>query len=712
MKKRFFSSRLYWEGIKQLRIIGILSTVALCFIGIINPIMQYLNSLGATWDFAPDTVNYLEMNMPIILLFCAIAPLMTLYLFSFLNKRDSSDFYHAIPETRQCLFLSLFASIITWLTFTAVVSAAVITLVYSLFPTLYIVNLSSVFITGFSSLVGSYLIAASVAVAMCVTGTVFSNVLVSLLLIFLPRLLIQIAILSVTEALPLVNGLSFAAVLNYEYNVPVGFVFGLLFGDYEKPLTSVTGGIYTFIIAIVYTAVALFLFVKRGSESAGKSAPNRILQGIYRFLVGSVLTAVAAFGLFDTVVRSDSLDASTIGMVVFLFIISVLLALVFQVITSHSFKNLPRYALGMIVSLLLFGGVYFGGIYGLYHSTMSFSPKPEQIESVRILSGNGYNRVPDYFTSKTEQMELTDENARKIVSEQLAYSLDLLRISHDRYWSSGLTTVPVAIKCNGITHLRNILISDEELQSVYSEVYKTEAFRKIYTELPNTVSDLFVTNGQGTISSSDALYKVLLEEVREIGFDKWYALQSTSEAMHPEYYYTSPTLSSPTVNRLECRFYEGMQWYKINVPLDISVLPKTTQEYINQNCNAKQNGQDLINTIKKSDFDENDALEISFYNFGGEAPLGRVYIDEDLIPNTDSIVAWADTLTANKIPDVTKPFYFVVFEDSTIVHTDNGKDYWYESEIYYHYFQGDTLPDWLLQLHNKHLETHGLINTK
>lgn len=704
MKKRTFSPRLYLDGIKQLRIIGILSTVALCFIGIINPIMQYLNSLGATWDFAPDTVNYLDMNMPIVLLFCAIAPLMTLYLFSFLNKRDSSDFYHAIPETRQCLFLSFFASIITWLTFIAVASAAVITLVYTAFPTLYTVNLSSVFITGFASLAGSYLIVSSVAIAMCVTGTVFSNVLVSLLLIFLPRLLVQIAVLSVTEALPLVNGLSFAAVLNYEYNVPVGFVFGLLFGDYEKPLTSVTSGVYTFIIAIVYTAVALILFVKRSSESAGKSAPNRFLQAIYRFLIGSVLTAVAVFGLFDTVVRSDSLDASMIGTLVILFIVSVLLALVFQVITAHSFKHLPRYALGMIVSLLLFGGVYFGGIYGLYHSTMSFSPKPEQIESVRILSGNGYNRVPDYFTSKTEQMELTDENARRIVSEQLAYSLELLESSHERYWDSGLPSVPVAIKCNGVTHLRNILINNEKLQSIYSEIYKTEEFRNIYTDLPETVSDIFVTNGLGDVHSYAALYKVLLEEVREIGFDKWYALQTASEAEYPEYYYTAGTLSSPTVNRLECRFYEGMQWYKINVPLDVSVLPKTTQEYIDQNCRAKPNGQHLIDALKAKNFDKNDSLNVSFYNFSGETPFGSVYVNEELIANADSVSAWADALPANKIPDVTKPFYFVAFDDSRIVYTDNGKDYWRESEIYWYYFQGDTLPDWLLQLYQKNLD--------
>ncbi|MBQ9963836.1 MAG: hypothetical protein IJP14_01815 [Clostridia bacterium] len=233
MKKRFFSPRLYLDGIKQLRIIGILSTVALTFIGVITPFMRYLDTLDdVITEFTANSVNYLEMNLPIFLLFCAIAPLMTLYLFSFLNKRDSSDFYHSIPETRQCIFLSFFSAIVTWLLFITVASGTVITLSYAVLPHLYTVNLSSVFLVSFNAFSGALLIAASVAIAMSVTGTVFSNVLVSLLLIFLPRMLIHIAVIAVSDALPLVHDLSFASVLNYEYNVPVGFVFGLLFGGY------------------------------------------------------------------------------------------------------------------------------------------------------------------------------------------------------------------------------------------------------------------------------------------------------------------------------------------------------------------------------------------------------------------------------------------------------------------------------------------------
>ncbi len=705
MKKRIFSPRLFLDGIKQLRIIGILSTVALSFIGIITPFMRYLNTLDySIKDYTPNTVNYLEMNMPIVLLFCAIAPLMTLYLFSFLNKRDSSDFYHSIPETRQCIFLSFFGAIVSWLVFIAVASGAVITAAYLLFPRLYTVNVASIFLTGFNTLAGALLIAASVAIAMMLTGTVFSNILVSLLLIFLPRTLIHLAIMAVSDALPLVNGLSFASVLNYEYNVPVGFIFGFLFGNYKKPLITLSSGIYTIILAALFTVLALVLFVKRNSETAGQSAPNRTLQAIYRFLIGSVLTAVAVYVFFDTHVSGDGIDTAMLGTLVILFIVSLLLALAFQVITAHSFRNLLKYALGTTVSLLIFAGIYMGGIYGMYYTTMSYSPTAEEIESVRILSGSGnYYRTEEYFRAKTEKMELTDANARKIVAEQLSYSLELLKASRQGYWQTELTSIPVAIKSNGVTHQRNILVSSEQLASIYDAARQTEAFRKIYMELPESVATVY-THERGDIRSKDALYQVLLQEIEEIGFDKWYALQTSSNE-YIDYYHASSTLASPTITSITCRFYEGMQWYEINVPLDVTVLPKTAQEYLRQNAEIFGDSDDLVAALRKENaFDKDDSLQIQFFNFDGDTPLGSVYINDDFRELSEEITAWADTLTANEIPDVTRPFYRVLLDDVTAVYEDNDKAYWHEYASYQSYYQGDVLPEWLLNLYRQQTE--------
>lgn len=698
MKKRIFSPRLYLDGIKQLRIIGVLSTIAIALIGLILPVMRYLNTLDSILtDYTVASVNYFEMNPLILLMFCAVAPLMALYLFNFLNKRDSSDFYHAIPETRQCLFLSFFAAIVTWLLFIIVFTTAVITFAYAVLPHLYTVNYSSVFLTCFNAFAGSLLIAASVVIAMTVTGTVFSNVLVSLLLIFLPRLLILLAVMGVSDAFPLVNGLPFASVLSYEYNVPVGFVFGLIFSNYDIALTSLSSGIYTLIVGLIYSGIALLLFVRRSSETAGQSAPNRTLQAVYRLLIGAVLTSVAMYGLFDTLASKDSLDAEFLGTVVILLVISLVLMLAYEVITTRRFKGIMKCAANSIVALVVFGGIYMGGMYGLYRVTASYSPEADEIQSVSVLVSTRFYGNADYFQSKISEIELTDDTAKAIVAKQLKYSLDLLETSRERFYQSDLTRVSVAIKSGGTTHLRNILMSQDDQAAMYGAVYDTEAFRKVYMDLPESVAHMYSNNfGRISAVTQNKLYQTLRAEVAEIGFEKWYALMSnTSE----DNYYKNDITASSILGYLECTLYEGTEWYNMMIPIDITVLPKTAQAYLESHTESIADSGKLLQLLREiTEPDKHDSLWISSFNFPGDTPYGAVYLNENIPDHLDNIHNLADSLVSNTIPDVTKPFYRIAVDHVTEVHQDNGKDYWYESENYVAYYQGDTLPEWLLTL--------------
>ncbi len=702
MKKRIFSPRLYLDGIKQLRIIGVLSTVAIALIGLISPVMRYLDTLHyeSFADYSPSQVNFFEMNQLILLVFCAIAPLMALYLFSFLNKRESSDFYHAIPETRQCLFLSFFASVMTWLLFIIVSTAAIITVSYALLPHLYTVNYASVFSTCFNTFAGSLLIAASVVIAMTVTGTVFSNVLVSLLLIFLPRLLILLAVMGISDAFPLVNGLPFASVLSYEYNVPVGFVFGIMFGDYEIALTSLSSGIYTLVIGLIYSVIALVLFVRRSSEAAGQSAPNRTLQAIYRVLIGAVLTAIAVYGLFDTLASGDYPDAGMLGTIVILLVISLVLMLAYEVITTRRFKGLIKCAATSIVALLVFGGVYLGGMYGLYHVTESYSPEADEIQSVNVLASTRYYGTLNYFETKVAEIELTDDTAKAIVAKQLKYSLDLLDTSRDRFYQSELPQISVGIKSGGTTHLRNILISEEDQVAMYGAVYDTEAFRKVYMDLPESVAQVHVShNGYSKRVNNDELYQILRAEVAEIGFDKWYALMSGFS--EDDFYKVNPSAGS-VLGYLECSLYEGTKWYNMIIPMDIEVLPKTTQAYLSSDTEAASESAKLLQLLREgTQLDKEDSLWIGCYNFPGDTTYSTVQLYEDIPEYLSDLQDLANTLTANTVPDVTKPFYCISFDDCTKVYEDGGKNYWHEYESYVCYYAGDELPEWLLTLHKE-----------
>ena len=128
MKKRFFDVGLYLDGLRQLRIIGVMMFVILELEAILMPLGQYINILqrqgnGDLFYAGIGVVNFSGMHPLLLLSFTVFAPVMVLYLFSFLNKRSSSDFYHALPNTRVSLFFSFFAAVITWVTAACVISS-------------------------------------------------------------------------------------------------------------------------------------------------------------------------------------------------------------------------------------------------------------------------------------------------------------------------------------------------------------------------------------------------------------------------------------------------------------------------------------------------------------------------------------------------------------------------------------------------------------
>ena len=99
MKKRFFDVGLYLDGLRQLRIIGVMMFVILELEAILMPLGQYINILqrqgsGDLFYAGIGVVNFSGMHPLLLLSFTVFAPVMVLYLFSFLNKRSSSDFYH------------------------------------------------------------------------------------------------------------------------------------------------------------------------------------------------------------------------------------------------------------------------------------------------------------------------------------------------------------------------------------------------------------------------------------------------------------------------------------------------------------------------------------------------------------------------------------------------------------------------------------------
>lgn len=672
MKQNWFSARLYREGLRQLRLIGILGLVILGLEAVLIPVGRWLSIRDMQYYPIKDMVGFPEMHPLLVLCFCAFAPLMVLYLFHFLNKRNASDFYHAIPATRLCLFFSFFAAVMTWILAILVLTSLLSVAVFLCFPAYFSVNMLSVLVVCLNVLAGSFLVAASVAVAMCVTGTVFTNIVVSLMIIFIPRLLIQLLITSVTSTLPLVSSDNFIPLLDSSYNVPVGMILSM--GD---SLTNWKSGVYTLVLGLIYAVCAALLFRARKSEAAGQSAPNRVLQAVYRLVLSMVVCAFACYFIFQDLVihsQNDSYRMNTYTYAV-MYIIALGVFFLYELITTRKWKNLVR-SLPSLLVLVLLNVALLGGMTGLYRSVLSFSPSAGDISSVRLLPGRG---SANYFAARASSIDITDETVRSIISRQLSSAVQVLERSREEYsrYTSLKTTIRVAIRSHGFTHVREIPMRAEDLEELAKPLAEIDEYRDVYQQLPPIeiqTTTVTLNHSPSTGMNVQKVYETLCEEVAAMPFEDWYPL-ITSQNNQESYLYNYDSSGemlievTPYLDVFYVWTTLGTGQYNISIPLYTS-LEKTCDVYLREfqeSTDHAKNQEAILQALRENNWTDGDSVTVRGY---GVYSIMDVWYGTTLLPDMlktapESAAAFADGLEKHLEEElkITEPLYYIVLED-------------------------------------------------
>lgn len=195
INKKPFSVGLYIEGLRQLRIVGILGAILLFCSSAITVVGNALSTQRQMELYQDSSIvlanlSALEVAPLLLLLFSVFAPVMTLWLFHFMNKRNSSDFLFAIPQTRMALYCSYTSSIVTWLAILALSGLIGVLIPAAIFSTYINIPYHALFLLTLSCFLYSLQVMAAILVAMSITGTMFSNIILSGLILFAPRLLI------------------------------------------------------------------------------------------------------------------------------------------------------------------------------------------------------------------------------------------------------------------------------------------------------------------------------------------------------------------------------------------------------------------------------------------------------------------------------------------------------------------------------------------
>ncbi len=524
--KKIFSFHMFLQTLKQTRLAGFIMMVVITLISVV-PIISSLNYIREYNQVS--NVSGVSGNYFLVMVFVLVVPVISFIIWSFLNKRSSSDFYHSIPYTRLCIYFSKTAAILTWIVGILVVSYVSQAVLFIANKKYFNVDYGTMFSMYLSIFICSLLCMAIINVAASITGNILSNICVTGLIMFLPRFLgVMITEMTVYHGETYMIRNSGVGLLDSSNNMIIGWVFSVLgISNGSSGITdmvlSLSSNLYTLILALIYIVIGAVLFVKRKSETSGKAANGRVLPMIIRTLIGFTIAFIAVMMAYT----NEEYDV-TVSVVV-LFIVSALVVFVYECIVSKKMnvikQCIPSILLGYVLAVVVGTAA---NSFGRYEA--SYEPDSSKLSYVSIQSEDNYSMSDDdYFSMISSKIQFTDDEILKYVSEKFMAYKDkcISRGVHNYVHSSrdAENNYVVGFRQNGVTHYRRVSLNGSDAEKLAAMLKKDENFVNSYMDLPDS-DKISITSMAGDMEESDSIdvYETLVSEVKEIGFEKWYKI--------------------------------------------------------------------------------------------------------------------------------------------------------------------------------------------
>lgn len=508
-----FNKSLYIEALKRLRVAGLAVAIIALTVAILIPVISWINYRPYSYDDYDDVYidGYDDYGNPIYAEgadvgtrihevsegeLCAplyglpfLAPIFILVLFSFLHKRKQSDFFHAIPYTRTCVYLSFVSAALSFMFAIQILSALSAGLIYAICPYTTFALWDLVELTLLSMLSAAFL-SAFMMLAITLTGTFETTAFLFFVFSAFTRFACYLIGLILYDNVGIIKNdqYPFLSVLWY---LPFR-IFNYLADAVNYPRISHLV-IYTLIVTVALFAAAGFCYVKRRSEMAERPAPSRRMQDVFRSLV----TLPVAF-LFVYLLRIGEDD---LGIWLTMLAMILLVYFLYELITTRKIKNLAP--AGRKLWLVLVGTLLFFGVSAAAESYIYRDIPKKDIESVTILGSSGYvNNFEDYAL---EKVSYTDEQIVSLVSGALDASVTADR--NDAPFGKPTTRHIVYFHLkNGTTVQRVVSFTSDAEKALSNLLVESETYTDAFLSFPDVeiLTDAFCRIDENT--SSHYLY--------------------------------------------------------------------------------------------------------------------------------------------------------------------------------------------------------------
>ncbi len=622
MKKKVFSGGIYIEGIRQLRVFGFIALSLYLVAFIAGPLFEYADylqyNINTVREIYPTAVDFETLLGPLMGLPVFVAPVMTLIVFSGFNKRKYSDFYHALPYTRLCIFLSFTAAILSWIFGILIVGGSVSLLMHTLLSQVYALSFVGWADVLLSLIVMILMVVSGVLLGCSFTGTLFSNITATGLVLFLPRLVIYLITSTIANKLPFVVEDHFLTILSTRFNVLVDYIGRtILTIGYRSPSLqdNVWCDVYSLLIALVMGVLAAILFIRRKSEIASKSAPHRSIQAGIRIAVTLVFSFIATCLLLN--------DGES-SIAILLYILAVLAFFIYELLTTLKWKNLIRIIPTLGIVILLNLGLA-GMVNGITSAATSFRPDAQDITSVRFVDAEApqvwytnvsyWNENCSYAEKTAQKISIKDPEIIAAVASSLDENMNKFDhgIFNRTYYSNSYTinqtqNTPayvekiVAIRTGAVTRYRRVIFKYEAIEKIIQRLADLPEYREAYMTLPPVLEEtenIMLYGGSvfadttGDNWDMDQIFACLQDEINEAGFEAWYkALNFDPEAND----WVGATLSYTVQNKYLTR---------ANIPIIRSLTPKTFDLLMQMHYESNLDAAEELIQLLKGTFDRN-----------------------------------------------------------------------------------------------------------
>lgn len=327
-RNKYFSPSLYREALSQLLLPAAIVAALLLVVVMLTTFGEVIARAGSGSVLDSFWWNRdLSELWTFVMFYSWTAPiLLTVFGFRFLTSRTKSDFYHALPVERTALFYSYAAAILTWLVASIVTTLSASTMMFVAVGGEVLWYDLHVAVT---ILVSTIYVASISMFAISLTGTVFSNLVLTGLLLAMPSMAVAYFQYGIVTAIRHANQ-------NFDPFYDLPSFFG----------STLNQGL-TLLCSFALFAIAAYCFKRRNSEMAGNSAPGPKLQAIYRIAVALPLLLVAFVGIpfYGFIEAPDAFGAVTLTILALVAMAS------FELITSRRWKNLLKVPLSFGIAL-------------------------------------------------------------------------------------------------------------------------------------------------------------------------------------------------------------------------------------------------------------------------------------------------------------------------------------------------------------------------